>query len=201
MTTSASIAPPQPLTSRTGAVSPTCRPLRDASFHHSDVMTMAGLDGPSELRKVNYLPMKRFPCQGVDHRWCRERRDSEVSRTFVHGSSSAPSRIESAAHTPSRVSRRVVPGFRHHHRIIEIPTGFSQSEKSSTVSLRRRTGTHRAVLGCVCRWARLYRRQAIARGLRLLRSPAKMACVRESTAPSLFVTVTLLPPGPRMTPK
>jgi hypothetical protein len=89
-------------------------------------MAMAGFDGPSELRKVNYLPMYRFPCPGVDHRWCRERRDSEVGRTFVDASSSAPSVHQVGRTLAVTGAMRVVPGFPHHHRIVEIPTGFSQ---------------------------------------------------------------------------
>jgi hypothetical protein len=141
---------------------------------------------------VNYLPIYRFPCQGVDHRWCRERRDSEVSRTFVHDSSSAPSRIESAAHTPSRVSRGSSQAF-------AITTGSSRSRQALASRKNRPQSAFDAGLVRIepywCTSAagsRLYRPQAIARGLRLLRSPAKMVCVRECTAPSLFVTVTLL---------
>ena len=43
-------------------------PRPGAAIRHSDVMTMAGRDGPSELRKVNCLPMYRFPRHEVAHR-------------------------------------------------------------------------------------------------------------------------------------
>ena len=42
-------------------------------------------------KRVNCLPMRRFPCQGVDRRRRRARRASEVGQTFVDASSSAPS--------------------------------------------------------------------------------------------------------------
>ena len=43
-------------------------PRPGAAIRHCDVMTMAGRVGPSELRKVNCLPMYRFPRHEVAHR-------------------------------------------------------------------------------------------------------------------------------------
>jgi hypothetical protein len=65
---------PTPSQSRVGATLP------GAAIRHSDVMTMVRRDGPSELRKMNCLPMYRFPRHEVAHRRCRELKDSVAGR-------------------------------------------------------------------------------------------------------------------------
>jgi hypothetical protein len=96
------LVPPWPSVSTTGALGVA---LLRSSLHHSDVMTMTRYDGPPELRKMNCLPMYRFPRQGEDHRWRRERRDSElaVPSWMLHRRRRLVHRV-GRTHTPSRVS-------------------------------------------------------------------------------------------------